>query len=181
MNILLQAKWQVRSRNEAGIQVLSSHAFHTKSCHAKMRCESSSATRKKKSDDDHQVPCAHSDALLVVSLQAIWLPCYLKYLQDWPHVTLLPPGEPWDAFSTFPNQAVEQINSNTFARPHRARMLGSVLGGKVVCKTRQWVAGKQVGALLLEAWSEKWRWIWAGRQCFITSSLAWGLLASFIT
>lgn len=80
MNILLQAKWQAGSRNEAGIwelpvpmpflQILS----HKDEVWAQQH-------KKKNAADDHQVLCTHSDGILDASCLAIWLPSWLKYLR----------------------------------------------------------------------------------------------------
>lgn len=80
MNILLQAKWQAGSRNEAGIRELPvPMPFLQILSHKDEVWEQQH--NKKNAADDHQMLCTHSDGILDASLQAIWLSSGLKYLR----------------------------------------------------------------------------------------------------
>lgn len=80
MYVSLRAKWQARSRNEAGIQELSVPMPFIQILSYKDEVWEQQHNEKNAADS-HQVLCTHSVAILDASLQAIWLPCCLKYLR----------------------------------------------------------------------------------------------------
>lgn len=136
MNILLQAKWQVRSRNKAGIQDLPVPMHFIQILSYKDEVWEQQHN-KKDAAADHQVLCTHSDVILDASFQTVWLPCYLKYLRV----------------------DLDICKATCRRNQEQGRLIqswGWGWGAKLpFSKTRWWAVRKQVGNLLLEVLSKK--------------------------